>query len=227
MLVHPWDASLAPAEWQAWLAGRDRFGLLAVNNADPTQAPLTVPTHFTVAGEELLLHLARPNPVWKRLEASSEVRLTVIGDYAFVPGHWRAPADAPEEHGVPTSYYASVQFVCRPTVVDDADGKAHVLAAQLADLQPEGRHAALDAADSPYARMLPGIRGLRLTPVRVEAKFKYDDHKPAALREQVADRLDERGRGLDRQAAAQQRRRLDEAGDWTARRRDNLREERS
>jgi transcriptional regulator len=66
--------------------------------------------------------------------------------------------------------------------------------------------------------MLPGIRGLRLVPVRVEAKFKYDDQKPAALRERVAQRLEERGQGLDQQAAAQQRRRLAEAGDWHDRR---------
>lgn len=218
MLVHPWDAALDSAEWQAWLAARERFGLLAVNNADPAQAPLTVPTHFTVAGEELLLHLARPNPVWPHLEASAEVRLTVIGDYSFVPGFWRAADDVPETDGVPTSYYASVQFVCRPTVVDDPEQKAEILAVQLADLQPEGRHGSVAPGDAPYGRMLPGIRGLRLTPVRVEAKFKYDDHKPAALREQVAERLEERGQGLDRQAAAQQRRRLAEAGDWEARR---------
>lgn len=218
MLVHPWDAALDTAEWRAWLAARERFGLLAVNNADPARAPLTVPTHFTVDGDQLLLHLARPNPVWSHLEASTEVRLTVIGDYAYVPGYWRVADDTAETDGVPTSYYASVQFVCRPTIVDDPGEKAAILDAQLADLQPEGRHAALDSDDSPYARMLPGIRGLRLAPVRVEAKFKYDDHKPAALREEVAGRLDARGRGLDHQAAAQQRRRLAEAGDWQERR---------
>lgn len=218
MLVHPWDAALDTAEWQAWLAARERFGLLAVNSSDPARAPLTVPTHFTVEGDQLLLHLARPNPVWPHLEASAEVRLTVIGDYAFVPGYWRVGEGTPETDGVPTSYYASVQFVCRPAIVDEPGEKATILAAQLADLQPEGRHAPLDTADSPYARMLPGIRGLRLTPLRVEAKFKYDDQKPVALREEVAGRLDERGRGLDHQAATQQRRRLAEAGDWQRRR---------
>lgn len=218
MLIHPWDAALDTAEWQAWLASRERFGLLAVNNADRAEAPITVPTHFTVTGDELLLHLARPNPVWAHLEASAEVRLTVIGDYAYVPGYWRASGDTPETDGVPTSYYASVQFVCRPEVLDDPEQKAAILRAQLADLQPEGRHAELDGEDSPYVRMLPGIRGLRLTPVRVEAKFKYDDHKPAAHREQVAERLDERNVGLDRAASAQQRRRLAEAGDWQQRR---------
>jgi transcriptional regulator len=57
MLIHPWDASLDTAEWQQWLAETDRFGMLVVNNVNPAQAPVLVPTHFTVAGEELLMHL--------------------------------------------------------------------------------------------------------------------------------------------------------------------------
>ena len=142
MLIHPWDAATGPAEWQDWLAATDRFGMLAVNNLDPARAPLVLPLHFTVAGDELLMHLARPNPVWPHLEAAAEVRLAVTGDYAYIPTYWRARAGGPDEDGVPTSYYAAVQFVCRPTVVDDHRGKAEILTARLADFQPEGRHAA-------------------------------------------------------------------------------------
>ena len=67
--------------------------------------------------------------MWPHLEAAAEVRLAVTGDYAYVPTYWRAKAGGPDEDGVPTSYYASVQLVCRPTVVDDPQGKAQVLAA--------------------------------------------------------------------------------------------------
>lgn len=214
MLIHPWDAALDAAEWQDWLASTDRFGMLAVNNLDPAQAPMLLPLHFTVAGEELLVHLARPNPVWPHLEAATEVRLAVVGDYAYIPTYWRATADGPEEDGVPTSYYTAVQFVCRPTVVDDPQDKADLLAAQLADFQPEGRHADVSVDAAPYARMLPGIRGVRLAVLRVEAKFKYDDHKPVEHRERVIGRLTERDHRLDSGAATQQRRRLTAIGDW-------------
>jgi len=103
-----------PAEWQDWLATTDRFGILAVNNLDPARAPLVLPLHFTVAGDELLMHLARPNPVWPHLEAAAEVRLAVTGDYAYIPTYWRAKVGGPDEDGVPTSYYAAVQFLCLP-----------------------------------------------------------------------------------------------------------------
>jgi transcriptional regulator len=62
-----------------------------------------------------------------------------------IPTYWRAKAGGPDEDGVPTSYYTAVPFVCWPTVVDDPQGKAEILTAQLADLQPEGRHATVAA----------------------------------------------------------------------------------
>ncbi len=214
MLIHPWDAALDETEWQEWLASTDRFGIVVVNNLDPAQAPWALPTHFTVAGDELLFHLARPNPVWPHLEAAAEVRLAVTGDYAYIPTYWRAKAGGPDEDGVPTSYYTAVQFVCRPTVIDHPDGKVEILAAQLADLQPEGGHAELGAESEPYGRMLPGIRGVRLAVLRVDAKFKYDDSNPVEHRERVVGRLTERGHGLDAGAARQQQRRLTAIGDW-------------
>jgi transcriptional regulator len=214
MLIHPWDAALDAAEWQHWLASTDRFGVLAVNTLDPAQAPLVVPTHFTVAGDELLIHLARPNPVWPHLEEAAEVRLAVMGDYAYIPSYWRAQAGGAEEEGVPTSYYAAVQFLCRPTVVDDPQGKAEILTAQLADFQSEGRHAGVAVDTAPYGRLLGGIRGVRLAVLRVDAKFKYDDAKPVEHRERVIGHLEQRDHGLDAGAATQQRRRLAAIGEW-------------
>ncbi len=218
MLINPWDAALDSAEWQAWLTSTERFGVLAVNNLDSAGAPILVPTHFTLADDELLMHLAKPNPVWPHLEATREVRLAMIGDYAYIPTYWRAKAGGPDEDGVPTSYYASVQFVCRPTVVDDPEGKVEILTAQLDDFQPEGRHATVAVGTPPYGRMLPGIRGLRLKVLRVDAKFKYDDSNPVEHRERVIGYLEQRGRGLDARAASQQRRRLAAIGDWRTRR---------
>jgi transcriptional regulator len=218
MLIHPWDAALDPTEWQDWLACTDRFGMLAVNNLDRDQAPIVLPLHFTVADDELLMHLARPNPVWPHLEAATEVRLSMTGDYAYIPTYWRAKVGGPDEDGVPTSYYTAVQFVCRPTVVDDPKGKVDILTAQLADFQPEGRYAAVAVDEAPYGGLLSGIRGVRLSVLRVDAKFKYDDANPVEHRERVVGYLEERGRGLDAGAAAQQRRRLSAIGDWRARR---------
>ncbi|MFD5002049.1 FMN-binding negative transcriptional regulator [Streptomyces mutabilis] len=213
MFIQPWDAALDDAEWRTWIADGHDFGLLAVNGP-PGHAPIVVPTHFAVDGGTLLIHLARPNPVWKPIETDPNVTFTVTGDYAFVPGPWRAKPGTPPTEGVPTSYYAAVQFACRATVVDDPADKAELLRRQMAHFQPEGDHAPIEAGQPPYGRMLPGIRGLRLDITEVRAKFKYDDHKPVGQRADTARRLTERGRPLDAPTAGQQLRRLDRIGPW-------------
>ncbi|MFF7237087.1 FMN-binding negative transcriptional regulator [Streptomyces collinus] len=213
MLVHPWDAALDESEWQTWIADGHDFGQLSVNGL-PGHPPAVVPTHFCCDGPGLLVHLARPNPVWEAIERDPCVVLTVIGDYAFVPGPWRAPAGTPPLDGVPTSYYAAVQFTCRADVVDEPEAKAELLRRQLAHFQPDGDHAAVAVDRPPYGRMLSGIRGLRLEVTGVRAKFKYDDHKPVEHRTAVTERIVARGEGLDVPTAHQQRRRLDRMGPW-------------
>ena len=188
--------------------------MLAVNNLDPAQAPLVLPTHFTLAGDELLMHLARPNPVWPHLEAAAEVRLAVIGDYAYIPTYWRAKAGGPDEDGVPTSYYCRRAVRLPPTVVDDPAGQGgdpHRPARRLPTRRPPRRRGRRPGTLRPDAARYPRRPAAVL---RVEAKFKYDDHNPVEHRERVIGNLHERDHGLDAGAAAQQRRRLDAIGDW-------------
>jgi len=197
MLIRSWDRG-SEAEWREWLsAGRD-FGLLAANGPAGS-GPVLVPTHFVLDAElgEILLHLATPNPLWAAVRADPHVTLSVTDDYAFAPGHWRG------EPGTPTSYYASVHFSCTAEIVDGAAGKAEILNRQLAHFQPETPDTRVTPGEAPFGKLLSGILGLRLTVRRVDAKFKYDDKKPAEQQAALADRLAERGQGLDPGARAQ------------------------
>ena len=76
----------------------------------------------------MLLHLARPNPVWKALAADPHVVLALTGDYTYVEAAWNANPGTDPAYGVPTSYYTAVQLLCRAEVVDDPDEKAAILA---------------------------------------------------------------------------------------------------
>jgi transcriptional regulator len=217
VLIHPWDAALGDDEWRTWLADGHDFGQLVVNGL-PGQPPTVIPTHFVVedtpTGTALLIHLARPNPVWANVVADQNVVVTVIDDYAYIPTTWRAKAGGPLEDGVPTSYYAAVQLRCVAEIVDDPADKADLLSRQLAHFQPDGDHAAVAVGAAPYGRMLSGIRGLRLQVTGVAAKFKYDDHNAPEHRTQIATRLTNRATGRDTAAAEQQRRRTARIGTW-------------
>jgi transcriptional regulator len=193
MLIHPWDAPRDDAEWQRWLAVHD-FGQLAVNGL-PGEPPSVQPLHFAYDPErgEVVTHLARPNPLWPALEADPVVLLSVVDDYAFVPGPWQAAPDQPSEHGTPTSLYAAVQLRCRARIVDDPAEKAALLNRQVDHFQPEGGSARAAVGETPYGRMLSGIRGLRLEVTDVRAKFKYAGKRSAEIQDRIAAGLTARG----------------------------------
>jgi transcriptional regulator len=213
VLIHPWDAAIDDAEWRNWLADGHDFGQLIAAGGVERDWPIVVPTHFVLDGDVVQLHLARPNPVWHAIEENPRVVMSVVGDYTFVPGYWRTANGLPSDYGVPTTYYAAVQLLCEASIIDEPTEKAKILVTQLAHFQPEGGHAPAAVGAEPYGRMLPGIRGLRLQIVKVNAKFKYDDHKPLKLREGVSSRLTERGSEGDSEVRAQQQRRIAELGE--------------
>lgn len=207
MLVHPWDAPANDAEWQRWLADHD-FGQLAVNGL-PGEPPHVQPTHFVYDADagprgRVLLHLARPNPLWDALEADPDVVLSVVDDYVFVPGPWAAAPDVPAGHGVPTSFYAAVQLRCTARLVDDPAEKAELLNRQVGHFQPDGGSAPTAVGEAPFGRLLSGIRGVCLDVVDVQAKFKYAHHKEVRVQERIATGLRERGGPRDEAALAHQ-----------------------
>jgi transcriptional regulator len=199
VLIRRHDAALDDAEWRAFLADHD-FGQLVAAGRD-RDVPIIVPTHFVFDGEDTIrLHLARPNPAWEAIAENDAVVMSVIDAYTYVPTQWNANPGAPIEYGIPTSYYAAVQAICRATVIDDPDALAAILRMQLAHFQPDGGHAAVEPGDTVYGRNLSAIRGLELAIVDVRAKFKFGGNKTAEHRLRIADQLARRDRPNDRAA---------------------------
>jgi len=189
VLIHPWDEPPADGDALAFVR-RTAFGHLVAPGR--REIPVVVPTQYVVdeaaagaAFPDVLLHLARPNPVWDALAESPTVVLSVAGEWAYVPAAWKAIGDEDPSLGIPTTYYAAVQLIATAHVLDDVESKLAVLRAQLGALEPGS-----GVADpSVHERKLAGIRGLRLSVRDVKAKFKYGGNADAAHRAAVADRL--------------------------------------
>ena len=208
MLVHPWDAPFDDAEVWAFVRAQGFGHLIAPGEPGRREVPVVVPTQFVVgdegaAGSEVLLHLARPNPVWPAIEENPTVLLSVAGDWAYIPSAWKAVEGEDPALGIPTTYYAAAQLICRAEIVDDANEKLAILRRQLASYEPEMQH----ADPSVHLRKLPGIRGLRLAVTQVTGKFKYGGNVDEAHRAAVADRLAQRGGPGDAAALTHLRRR--------------------
>jgi transcriptional regulator len=186
VLIHPWDAATSDEEWRTWLADQS-VGTLICPVAD--DLPVVTPTHFVWDGEHVLLHLARPNPALAALEASPRVVFSVHGDWAYVPSYAKALSDEDRSLGIPTSYYAAVTLACTAELLE-GDALLDVLRTQLGSFEP----GSAVADPQVHRRSLPGIRGVRLTVVSVQAKFKYGGNVDDAHRAVVADHLKDQGR---------------------------------
>jgi transcriptional regulator len=201
MLIHPWDQA-SREEYDEVLRHRDFAQLITAGHVDGY--PVVVPTHFVREGEDrVLLHLARPNPVWRALEADPHVVLALTDDYTYVEAEWNADPGTDPAYGVPTSYYTAVQLLCRAEIIDDPDEKAALLARQLAHFEPrDSTRVTPSTAIESDRRQLPGIRGLRLTIEAVRAKMKYGGNKSVEQRRDIAARLAERAGPMDAEARA-------------------------
>ncbi|HWC34268.1 MAG TPA: FMN-binding negative transcriptional regulator [Mycobacteriales bacterium] len=201
MLVHPWDQTTGEEEWRGFVAAQ-AFGQLIAGGRG-RDVPVVVPTQYVLETSEVLLHLARPNPVWAAIEENPNLVLSVAGDWAFVPSAWKAIGAEDPAVGIPTTYYAAVQIRGRASVVDDDEGKLAILRRQLDVFEPEIGH----ADPAVHQRKLAGIRGLRLSIDEVTGKFKYGGNVDDAHRLAVAERLARRGGPGDAAAKAHLERR--------------------
>jgi transcriptional regulator len=202
VLIHPWDAGTSPEEWVAFVRTQC-FGHLVAGGRD-RDVPVVVPTQFVLADvSTVVLHLARPNPIWDAIAENPSVLLSVAGDWAYIPAAWKAIDDEDPRLGIPTTYYAAVQLIADAQVVDDLEAKAAILRVQLGDVEPGS-----DVADPvEHGRRLSGIRGLRLAVRDVRAKFKYGGNVDDRHRDAVAEHLVRRGGPGDAAARAHLRRR--------------------
>jgi transcriptional regulator len=206
MLIHGVDRG-NEEEWRAFVTAHS-FGDLVAGGRN-REVPIVVPTQFVLDGEQVTLHLARPNPIWAAIEENPHVVVSVAGDWAYIPSAWKAIGDEDPRLGIPTTYYAGVQLTGVATIVDDPDEVAAVLREQLGALQRD-----LDVVDPvEHGPKLRAIRGLRIAVHQVRAKFKYGGNVDAEHRRAVAELLAARGGPGDADACEHLLRRLDQMDD--------------
>jgi len=188
------DRSRDEDEWRSFLTSQGFGHLVACGRG--RAVPVVVPTQFVLDGDSLLLHLARPNPIWAAIDEQPAVVMSVAGDWAYIPSSWKAIPGEDPARGIPTTYYGAVQVEADAEVIDGAEEVAAVLRRQLRTLQPEVE--VIDPLD--HGPKLHAIRGLRLHPRTVRAKFKYGGNVDGPHRLAVADRLADRNGPGDRPA---------------------------
>ncbi|MEE9415353.1 MAG: FMN-binding negative transcriptional regulator [Acidimicrobiales bacterium] len=194
MLIHAHDQAPDDGAWRRFATDQG-FGHLVASGRGRDTA-VVVPTQYVVRPDDVILHLARPNPVWAAIEENSKVVLSVAGDWAYIPAAWKAIGVEDPTMGVPTTYYAAVQIEGTAEVVDEPDQIAEILRLQIGEFEPNS-----DIADpAQHTGKLRAIRGLRITIDEVRAKFKYGGNVDSDHRAAIAARLAERSNPGDASA---------------------------
>lgn len=134
------------------------------------------------AGELILVsHLARANPHWKTLSASSECLIAFQGPHAYVTPSWYASKTTTHQV-VPTWNYTAVQVRGTARAVDDADW-LRVQVEALTQQQEQGRAAPWQVSDAPagfIAGQLKAIAGLEVVVSDIDGKWKMNQNRSMA-----------------------------------------------
>ncbi len=200
MLIRDQDRDDDPQRWRAFLAAQGFGHFVAAGSGRPV--PVVVPTQFVLSDAEIIFHLATTNPVFDALAENPRAVLSVAGDWAFIPGAWKAIGDEDPAVGIPTTYYAAVQVDGECRIETEADGVAAVLSTQIAVIDPDGEY----VAPTEHRARLQQIHGIRLRIEHVRAKYKYGGNVDQTHRDAVAQRLVARDGPGDRAALQQLRR---------------------
>jgi transcriptional regulator len=196
VLIHDHDRDDDPVRWRAFLADQG-FGHVVAGGRNRA-VPVVVPTQFVATEREIVFHLMKANPIFDALAENPRALLSVAGDWAFIPGAWKAIEAEDPTRGIPTTYYAAVQITGDCIVEIEPVEVAATLALQLGALDPTGVY--VDPIE--HGARLGMIHGIRLSIDEVRAKYKYGGNVDQAHRDAVADRLDTRQGPGDRAALA-------------------------
>jgi transcriptional regulator len=187
------------AQWQAMVI-ENSFGQLIAGEGQNT---LIVPTHFNFNAEENSIegHMDKRNPMLALLQQQTNCWLSVVDDYAFIPGYWNAQKNIADNLGAPTSYYAAVQFFGAVQLIQDKHNLSRLINRQIDQLQPEGGTDHTHESHARFGPMLNAIVGWKMEINDIRTKFKFGQMQSDEHRTEIAHKLKQRNLKRDQSIA--------------------------
>lgn len=182
------------------LIRRRPLGVLVANTPDGLDAnhvPFEIDASRGAHGV-LRCHVARANPVWRRLSSQIDVLVVFQGDESYVSPAWYPTK---QEHGkvVPTWNYVAVHAYGKPQVTHDA-AWLRALVESLTNTHERGRAEPWRVSDAPVDyidKLLAAIVGIEIPIDRLVGKWKVSQNRSVEDRRGVAVGLNESGVAAD------------------------------
>jgi predicted FMN-binding regulatory protein PaiB len=128
---------------------------------------------FVKRGDLIELHCVQADPTFEVVKANPRVTFLVSDFLAFSPHSWIDPSDA----GRATLHFRAVVYECDARCSTDPSDVADTLARLLSAYEPGESYSPMRDGE-PYAGRLRRLAALRLTVVRMHAKFKVGPAAP-------------------------------------------------
>ena len=163
----------------------------------PDEHPQVSILPFVKTDDEIELHCVQADPTLSAVRANPHVTFFVSDFLAWSPHNWVDERDA----GRATLHFRAVAFECEAERVStDPDDVAGALQRLLRSYEPDASYEPIQVGEF-YGARLRRLATMRLRIVRSHIKFKTGPAGTAVTKQEVADRLRERGRAGDARAA--------------------------
>ncbi|MDM0044341.1 FMN-binding negative transcriptional regulator [Variovorax dokdonensis] len=126
-------------------------------------------------GLTIWCHCAKPNPLWRHLQARPRARVLFQGPHAYM-----SPSVYPDLARVPTWNYLSVQCVVDARLVESPDEKDALLKRLISEHEPAYDAQWRALGEEFQQKMLTGIVGLELRVMSLQCAVKLNQHRPEA-----------------------------------------------
>lgn len=161
------------------------LGTLIANGPDGPEAA-HLPFFLEASAGLLRCHMARANPLWRRLQSGGRVLVTFVGADHYITPNWYA---AKREHGkvVPTWNYTAVHATGPARLFEDAASLMKHLH-ELTDSQEIGSPEPWSVSDAPLEfveGLAKAIVGVEISVERLEGKWKVSQNRSEADRQGV------------------------------------------
>ena len=137
-----------------------------------THLPLVLDDRGEEGGFALLGHCAKPNPLWRHLQARPQAVVTFLGPHAYM-----SPSVYPDLARVPTWNYLAVHCTVEARLIESPVEKDALLKRLIGDHEPAYAQQWRDLGEEFQLKMLNGIVGFELQVTALQCKLKLNQHR--------------------------------------------------
>ncbi|HEU4965495.1 MAG TPA: pyridoxamine 5'-phosphate oxidase family protein [Bacilli bacterium] len=169
------------------------FGYLATVGEDGW--PHIKALNFVHHEDAVYIHGSRLGEKISDFKRDNRVTFAVAREFSLIPSYF-----SDEKLACPaTTFFKSVSIRGTTSFVEDLDEKARAFTLFMQKLQPEGGYDPIDPSDKEYRKNLNGVSLIKISIEDLTAKFKFGQNLTENSKEDLINRLEERGTELDQE----------------------------